>query len=253
MKSICRRGDLKMKKNLYIFLQFFLVLILLSGCSGDSSKKETQKDATTEEVASSAEPTPDSPSINPDLEIITRNGHPTYYGSVETSHTIWDGTGKGKIVFADSYDKYSKGITILAMDAYRKSDLIRGIEIYFSNFEEPITLSLDEVLKIVASYMPFEIMDTYYQYKDSELLVPDEGKDGDNYYIISYNLTDEGSAAYYSKEHEYSGTIDVIVQVSRDDTVQNVVIGFGTPRWMGSLNTNSYHKEEWACNLYDFR
>ena len=101
----------------------------------------------------------------------------------------------GKIVFADSYDKYSKGITILAMDAYRKSDLIRGIEIYFSNFEEPITLSLDEVLKIVASYMPFEIMDTYYQYKDSELLVPDEGKDGDNYYIISYNLTDEGSAA----------------------------------------------------------
>ena len=180
-----------MKKNLYFFLLFFLVFVLLNGCSGDSSniatEKETQRGATTEEMdTSSAEPAPDSPSINPDLEIITRDGHPTYYGSVETSHTIWDGTGKGKIVFADSYDKYSKGVTILTMDAYRNSDLIRGIEIYFSNFEEPITLSLDEALKIAAAYMPFEIMDTYYQYKDSELLVPDEGKDGDNYYIISY-------------------------------------------------------------------
>ena len=247
-----------MKKNLYIFLLFFLAFALLSGCSGDNSnittEKETQKDVTTEEIDTpSAEPATDSSSINPDLEIIMRDGHPTYYGSVETSHTIWDGTGKGKIVFADSYDKYSKGVTILTMDAYRNSDLIRGIEIYFSNFEEPITLSLDEALKIAAAYMPFEIMDTYYQYKDSELLVPDEGKDGDNYYIISYNLTDEGSAAYYSKEHEYSGTIDVIIQVGQDDTIQNVIIGFGTPRWMGSLSTNSYHKEEWACNLYDFR
>lgn len=246
-----------MKKNLYILLLLFLAFALLSGCSGDSStttEKETQRGATTEEVdTSSAEPASDSPSINSDLEIITRDGHPTYYGSVETSHTIWDGTGKGKIIFADSYDKYNKGVTILTMDAYRNSDLIRGIEIYFSNFEEPITLSLDEAIKIAAAYMPFEIMDTYYQYKDSELLVPDEGKGGDDYYIITYNLTDESSAEYYSKEHEYSGTIDVIIQVDQDDVVQNIIIGFGTPRWMGSLSTNSYHKEEWACNLYDFR
>lgn len=251
-------GGAKMRKNLSTLLLCFLVFILFSGCSGNSrnstAKKEAQEVAATEEMGTlSAKPDSVSPSTNTDLEIITRDGHPTYYGSVESSHAIWDGTEKGKIIFADSYDKYSEGVTILTMDAYQNSDLIRSIEIYFSNFEEPIDLNLDEVLKIAASYMPFEIMNTYYQYNNSELVVPDEGQDGDNYYIISYNLTDEGKAAYYSKEHEYSGTIDVIIQVDRNDTIQNVIIGFGTPRWMSSLSINSYHKEEWVCDLYDFR
>lgn len=191
-------------------------------------------------------------SLNSDLEVITRKGHPTYYGSVETSHSVWRDVKKGKIIFADSIDNYND-TTILSMNAYRNSDLIRGISVNFSNFEEPCVMTVDEVLPIIASYMPFDIMDMYYQFDKSELIQPDKDSNGEHYYVISYNLTDNGKESYYSKEHEYSGTIDVIICANKEGGVETFDIKFGTPRWMSSLSTNSYHQVEWNCNLYSYR
>lgn len=191
--------------------------------------------------------------INRDWEIITRIGHPTYYGSVEVSHSIWGDVERKKIIFADGYDKWGD-TSILSMTAYRGSDLIRGIYVSFSNFDEPMEVTVDEILPVIASYVPYEIMDKYYQFKRSQLIVPDETKDNkDKYYVISYSLTEDGNAAYYVKEHEYSGSIDVIIEASENGVVKNFDIGFGTPRWMSSLSVNSMHQEEWACDLYDYR
>lgn len=208
----------------------------------DSISKEstTYKSNTTEQIK------------NSDLEIITREGHPTYYGSVKSSHNVWKDVKKNKIIFADSYDNY-KDTTILSMSAYRNSDLIRGISVNFNNFEEPCKMTVKEVLPIIASYMPYDIMDKYYQFDKSESIQPDEGKDGEYYYVISYNLTDSEKKAYDLKEHEYSGTIDVIICANKEGIVENFDINFGTPRWMSSLSTNSYHQVEWNCNLYDYR
>lgn len=214
--------------------------------------KEDVKDSTLQESNSSELNTAEQ-SINSDLEVITREGHPTYYGSVETSHSVWDDVKKGKIIFADSYYSYNDA-TILSMDAYRNSDLIRGISVYFNNFEEPCEMTVDEVLPIIASYMPYDIMDKYYQFKGSELIQPGEDRDDRNhYYVISYNLTDSGKDTYYSKEHEYSGSIDVIINTNQDGIVESFNIDFGTPRWMSSLSINSYHKVEWNCDLYKYR
>lgn len=191
--------------------------------------------------------------INRDWEIITRSGHPTYYGSVEVSHSIWGDVERKKIIFADGYDKWGDP-SILSMTAYRGSDLIRGIYVSFSNFDEPMEVTVDEILPVIASYMPYEIMDKYYQFKRSQLIVPDEAKDNkDKYYVISYSLTEDGNAAYYAKEHEYSGSIDVVIEASENGVVKNFDISFGTPRWMSSLSVNSMHQEEWACDLYDYR
>lgn len=243
---------------LHLLLLFLLVLCMLCGCdnssSGSASSKNGQEPENIQvfEVAGSEVKEPEV-GIDTDLEIITREGHPTYYGSVEASHAIWDGLDKEAVIFADSYNKYKQGKTILSMSAYRNSDLIRGIEIYFSNFEEPVELTLEDVLKIAASYMPFEVMDDYYEFNDSKLIVPNDNTDKSTYCVISYHLTEEGKSAYNSKEHEYSGTIDVIVAYNNDGTLQNFSIGFGTPRWMSSLSTNGYHEEEWSCDLYDYR
>ena len=187
-----------------------------------------------------------------DLDIILREGHPTYYGSVALSHVIWDDVEKGRIHFGDGiYGSNDK--PILSMDAYRDSDIIRLVLINFTNFEDKQTVSVDDALRVSASYLPYNIMDQYYEYKGSKMIVPDESKKNNaTYYVISYRLTDAGSTAYYAKEHQYSGTIDVIIQVI-DDAVQSIEITFGTPRWMGYLSKNSYHLEEWACDLYDYK
>ena len=115
---------------------------------------------------------------------------------------------------------------------------------------------LDLVLRLygnreIMRYMPYDVMDKWYEYRGSEHVVSDDGSE-DDYYVISYSLTDKGSDASYSKEHSYSGSIDVIIEV-KDDIVQSFNITFGKPRWMRSLSKNSYHTEEWSCNLYDYR
>lgn len=187
------------------------------------------------------------------MEIVTRSGHPTYYGSVESSHTIWSDVEKDKIIFGDDLSTFGDK-TILSMSAHRDSDLIRGICISFSNFEQPVTFDIEDVLPIIASYMPYDVMDKYYQYNGSKLLAPDEDTlEQEKYYIISYGLTDDGKDGYYEKTHEYSGSIDVIINTDKDGKVDNFSIGFGTPRWMSYPNKNNYHQDYWQCDLYNFK
>lgn len=203
-------------------------------------------------------PEPDeAPTVEPvsptDWEIITREGHPTYYGSVEDSLSVWGDVEKGKVYFAGSLDKIEEN-AILSMSAYRNSDIIRGIGVSFSSFEEPPTLTVEEVLPVIASYMPYEVMDEYYRFMRSELITPDDEESNETrYFIISYNLTDEAKESYYSENHGYSGTIDVQIYADKTGCVGGFSIGFGLPRWMASMTTNSYHMEEWACDLYDYR
>lgn len=190
-----------------------------------------------------------------DLEIITRPGHPTYYGSVASSHNIWGDVPKNKIVFGDEDENESFGDeTIISMEAYRNSDLIRCINILFSNFEEPPCLTIEDVLPIVSSYMPYDIIEQYYCYNGSKLLIPNDDNHlkYEKYYILSYGLTEEGSESYYKGTHEYSGSIDVIITTDENGIVNNFYINFGTPRWMSSLTLNDYHEEVWKCDLVNY-
>lgn len=172
---------------------------------------------------------------------------------MEQSHAVWGDVKKGKILFADSHDNIADEI-ILFMRAYKNnSDIITDVEIYFKNFETPAKLAVEEVPPIIATYMPYDIMEQYYQYSGSELIVPDEAADKDNYYVISYSLTEEAGDAYYKKEHEYSGSMDVIICTDSVGIVKSASIDFGTPNWMSRLSRNSYHSEEWNCDLFTYR
>lgn len=216
-----------------------------------SSGTDVQDNGISDEESSAVE-TDNADLLESDRDIIMRKGHPTYYGSVEQSHVIWDDVEQGRIHFADINYGYNDK-PILSMDSYRNSDVIRQVIINFENFNEDIDLSIDEALKITASYMPYDIMDQYYVFSGSRFIVPDEShKDEPKYYIVSYRLTDAGSEAYYAKEHDYSGSIDVIIQAS-DGIVRNIDITFGTPKWMNFLSKNGYQEEEWSCDLYDYK
>lgn len=187
-----------------------------------------------------------------DLEIITAEDHPTYYGSTEQAHKVWKNINKEKIVFADSYDKYTEN-TIICMSGYRtgeKNQIIRNIEIYFKNFSSPIDLSLKDALNIAKTYLPFEIINSYYEFYKSYCIQPLDDDNKNTYYIVSYHLTESAKSAYYSNEHSYSGTIDVIICSNQNENVDYFTIGFGTPKWMGFLDRNGYQKTEWDYDFY---
>ena len=260
-----------MKKLKSITAVLILMLITVSACGkktesdkeiiepdtmiSESEENEAADNALTEtaktemiEKESEENGTADSAPAGTDRDIIMRSGHPTYYGSMEKAYEIWSDVEPGRILFGDnSYGTNSK--MILSLTSYRNSDLIRGVFINFENFVEENDYSIDDAIKIAASYMPFEIMDQYYEFSGSEQIVPDESrKDDASYFVVSYRLTEEGK----NEDHPYSGSIDVIITMS-GDTVQNIDITFGTPRWMNSLSMNEYHTAEWECDLSDYR
>ena len=83
------------------------------------------------------------------------------------------------------------------------SDLIREVYVSLENFNISSEKTLDEILPVIATYMPYEVMDEYYEFNYSCSYEPDEGKEvTDKYYVVSYALTDEAKEDYYKKEHE---------------------------------------------------
>lgn len=244
------------KKTKIIILAIGALYVIGNMQQNDNKKNENSSkvgDTTAESESFTESMNFSSESVNifseTDLEIITRTGHPTYYGSVISSHTIWDDVPKNKIIFADKNETFGNE-TIISMSAYKNSDLIRSIHITFSNFENPINYTIEDVLPIVSSYMPYDIIDKYYHYTGSRLIAPNEDNSKrEKYYTFSYGLTEEGRSSYYEKIHEYSGSIDVVITTDDNDIVDNFYIDFGVPRWMSSLDLNKYHQETWECNL----
>lgn len=249
-----------------MIIAIILLVVIISCIYGIASLSEKDTLTDTKTVTKGSEQAHNAPSafdqssdvddttdshIESDLEIITRTGHPTYYGSIESSHALWDDVASGKIVFGNGYNEYSDK-TILCVEGYRNSDLIHGIEVYFSNFEQPATISLEEALPIITSYIPYDVIEKYYQFNESKVYIPDEDNSAQTkYYVITYNLTDNGKALY-GNEHEYSGSIDIVINVNENESVDSFSINFGVPRWMMSPSTNNYHIEKWEYNLNDF-
>lgn len=238
------KNNSKQKKPIYKRWWFIaIIVVLIIGGIGSTLEDDSSNTQTTATAESS---------LNEDLEIITKKDHPTYYGLTTQAHKVWDDVDKEKIVFPDSFDKYSDK-TILVMGGYsldEENSIIRDIEVYFQNFSTAADISLDEALKIAGSYIPYDIISKWYEFNESYCLQPEDSTSDDaTYYVVSYHLTDAGSNAYYAEEHSYSGSIDIIFELSQKQVVNYFTIGFGTPRWMSSLGTNSYKAVDWE---YDF-
>lgn len=198
-----------MSRKICVLLVILMVTFLFVGCEKSNSVPDVADE--TEKLESV---TPETSEIEQvvytDIEIVNRENHPTYYGSVTNAHETWADIEKGKILYGNSlYEKYTDS-TIISLDSYESEDIIRSLGIYFSNFEFPVEISIDDALLIASSYMPFDVIEQYYEYKNSYMIEPDEESgEESSYYIISYTLTESGRSAYEKREHTYSGSIDV--------------------------------------------
>jgi len=108
---------------------------------------------------------------------------------------------------------------------------------------------LQTALDVARDYFPRDIVNEWYEYSRSRKIIPKEPGEKDTYYTVSYSLTDKGKKGYYAKEHPYSGSMDIIIQESKDGGILCLWYNFGTPKWMGFLDKNGYTAEEWS---YDF-
>lgn len=176
-----------------------------------------------------------------DMEIITREGHPKFGDEEELARVIWGDIPADKVLFADSYAKY-KNTNIITMDSF--DGKLNSIEIYFQNFNVFPMLSVDEVLPVIASYIPLEQMKGLYEICDRFIAVPKEGEKGDTHYFIWYVKTDA------EKENHPELFYDVVVEIQvSDGLVQMFRVFDDLPNWTRRLEFNGYAEQEWN---YDF-
>lgn len=237
----------KPKRKRFIVIAVVVVVLLAYGILANESDNEVDTETDTEVqdiVTEETTSTKEAETIS-DLDIVRKDGHPKYYGDTKQAYTTWKDIEKGKIVYPKDNDRYSEK-SIVCFSGYRQgenNEIIRGIEVYFSNMDLEESVSLDIAVEIAKDYLPFDIIEQWYKFDKSYCVVEDENNQH-KYYVVTYVLTESGSDAYYKHTHAYSGSIDVIIETNGN--IANILtIGFGTPRWMKSLKTNGYHIENW--------
>lgn len=170
-----------------------------------------------------------------DLEWITRDNNPQYYGDTAQAHAIWDDVDAGKIIFADTYDRYESGRTILYMNDYSSDEEapISDIEVYIKHCNPPEKIEIDEATKIAAYFFPYEIVRQWHEHGRS-YFQPADKPDGDSYYICYYHLSEKGKIAHDNKEHSYPGAFCVVFVVNPDGFVDLFHYTWGVPDSIGS-------------------
>lgn len=213
-----------MKRSWVLLL---LAMLLLGGCG---SKHATDARA------------PEGTVFENDWSIITKEGHPQYWDSVEQTHLFWDSAEKGKILFPDSRNSYdSKKIIIMGSTKNENGiDVTDNIEVYFQNSTDPILITVEEVLPVVASYLPIEAMKAYYEIGDAFIAIPKEGENGETHYIALYWITEEGKA----EDQDLPYRIFIEIQVD-NETVKMFRITNMIPKWTYYLERNGYLEEQW--------
>lgn len=244
------------KKSDYIIGWIAIIiicLVLLSRCSkSGKDKKEAENTEAATEISTEVENNT-TEIIENDKDIILRADHPKYYGETELAHDVWNNIDKDKIHFADSEESITNK-TIISMEGepeFEKNAIIRNVTLYLDHSEDLKDVNLDDALKIAKDYLPDDIINQYYEYIISEKIIPDDGNSSDTYYVITYGFNKEGIEAYNSGQISYDGSIDVILEESKDsNTINQITIDFGKPEWMASLEENGYITEEWLYNFY---
>lgn len=201
----------------------------------------TEQPKETGKAEESEKPTqePTEPPKETDLDIITRNGHPTYYGEMQQAHSFWNDIEKGKIVFSDDFQDEYTDDTILSVGKNSKDSDIRNIEIYFQNMQDATDITLDKAVSVVGEYLPYDILEEWYKFDKSYSLIPETQSKEDEIYVASYSLEKEQhSTSYY-------GSVDVIIAVNKKGQANYATISFGLPRSLIYAEKNGYTYAEW--------
>ena len=216
-----------------------ILAFMLSGCDDEITLEEINNSNTTSTGVdeNTIATTEEIPKIVGDMEIITREGHPKFGDAEGLARDTWGDITEDKILFADSYEKY-KDTNIITMDSF--DGKLNSFEIYFQNFTVPEILSVDDVLPVIASYIPIEQMKGLYEINKAFVAVPKEGEDSDTHYFIQYVKTDA------TKESHPDLFYDVVVEIQvSDGCVQMFRVFDDLPNWTRKLEFNGYVEQEW--------
>lgn len=217
----------------------------------EKGNNESTVDSQVETSTDSEESTTEAPKCT-DMELLTIEGHPTFYGSSEKAHEVWDKYSaedtvmiKGFVGHSSTYDD-----AILVLDCFKNggmadSDIINGVHITFSNFSDGKKVGFQEALSIASDYFPYEIMSEKYSLFESCYQKMKKEEKPYYKYFINYKMKDVTQSSAYDHDLPYDCWVSVVFYVDSEENVDSISIS--TDRASGSRYESE--KFEWG---YDF-
>ncbi len=150
--------------------------------------------------------------------IISSKNLPQYYSSLKEAKEFGKQFEKN-IVSTDDYD-FKSDITILSIDGYWQSDDIDSISLYFKNAD--VTPSFDEAQEIMNMFLPFDIIDKYYDEPKQEMYTPKDANES-SFITTCYSLNDSGKG-----QNGLQGQIGLVYEM-KNDICLHANIRFGLP------------------------
>lgn len=134
----------------------------------NDTEKTTDEITTTDSVPTTEELTDDNyEEIGSDIEIATKANHPRYLDDVEIAEDVWEyEIDENKVAIVGLYDSTynSDHIIEIGTSEYEEDGdkivYISSVDIYFEKFDE--TISFEEALNIIATYLPKNKIQQYY-------------------------------------------------------------------------------------------
>lgn len=180
-------------------------------------------------------------------ELVTLKDHPKYYGDYKVAKKFWK-----------KYDEVVVDVTAtghneeaLLFVGTIDSKVIDNIRINLSDVEGNQNIELEDVLPLVCDYIPYEIIDKYYDFKEAFHEIYKAGNYEAYHYVM--DLNDAGKEANKSGEIKY------------DDKFSFQIIHRNDNEWTAEMNYLSYEgkyrsfKEgefdikKWKVNLKKYR
>jgi len=212
-----------MKKMLFIFTS--AVALFLSGCAYSSDEKPNLSIQDSAPLTQSSESESETPStIDSPLEstifetIVNSSDLPQYYGSLKEAKKFSKQFEKN-VVSTEDYD-FKSDITILSIDGYWRDDKINGIEFYFKNADS--SPSFEEAQKVMNMFLPFDIIDKYYDEPKQEMYTPNNANES-SFITTCYSLNDSGRG-----QDGLQGQIGLVYEM-KNDICLHANIRFGLP------------------------
>ncbi len=240
-QSILQLQSKKKSKLPVIFLMVFIIIWVIVISSALSSDNDNSTDTVANEI------------VDKDLsyvELLTLKDHPKFYGDYSAAKSFWKGYDKVKVVNA-RLTIYNEDALLLVTTGDEDNDIITNITINLSDIEKKEYLELDNVMKMICDYIPFDIIDKYYDFKESFHETYKDGGYEAYHYVMELN--DEGKKVNKLGERNFASKFAFkIIHRNEDDWIaeMNYLSCEGNH---DKFSSDAYVVEDWDVNIEKYK
>lgn len=182
-------------------------------------------------------------------EVLTRPGAPMLYGDMNEAREFWKGSDRKLVSYVHdekSVLSMSTGYRFMSQDS-----IIRSIEINLSEVEDKENIQLDDVLKLICHYIPFNIVSKFYTFDKAIHEIGDTNEYEVYYYLMKIN--EQGEALRQSGESYLHSDLGITIFRRGDNnwSAELSYLRYTEPRlrWPNEQNNSV---EDWDVDIFDY-